>query len=141
MRISDWSSDVCSSDLAQQIGGAGHVDVEEGAPHQEVGRFRRDILRQLCKPLGGDHACKPALSAPAHQVCHRAERGLARRSEEHTSELQSLMRISYAVFCLKKKNTKTYTANRMTTAEITNRERLTIKIIRTSSSKLNNYNK
>src|SRR3546814_17610498 len=62
LRISDWSSDVCSSDL----------------PHQEVGRFRRDILRQLCKPLGGDHACKPALSAPAHQVCHRAERGLAR---------------------------------------------------------------
>src|SRR3546814_7931425 len=114
MRISDWSSDVCSSDLAQQIGGAGHVDVEEGAPHQEVGRFRRDILRQLCKPLGGDHACKPALSAPAHQVCHRAERGLARlvrylarRSEEHTSELQSLMRISYAVFCLKKKKHQT----------------------------------
>src|SRR3546814_10230772 len=43
---------------------------------------------------------------------HRAGAQLAPRSEEHTSELQSLMRISYAVFCLKKKNKKTYMTNR-----------------------------
>src|SRR3546814_1463680 len=48
-------------------------------------------------------------SAFEHRVCHTARRARAsapRRHQEHTSELQSLMRISYAVFCLKKKNTK-----------------------------------
>src|SRR3546814_3833591 len=48
---------------------------------------------------------------PAAQAYTAAKRGLVgymQRSEEHTSELQSLMRISYAVFCLKKKNTKDY---------------------------------
>src|SRR3546814_5524391 len=103
MRISDWSSDVCSSDLAReakqslratqfseaaflcaaerQAGIAfAHVDV--------VDRYATDLQR------GGD----------AHRTCPvRAE-----RSEEHTSELQSLMRISYAVFCLKKKLANTY---------------------------------
>src|SRR3546814_9755140 len=110
MRISDWSSDVCSSDLA---GIAGCADLVEC-------RFASD-----CQP--GDR-CWPCLrrsgralpwrgsSASSHQC--REERfsrphvrglrdGLAkifpRRSEEHTSELQSLMRISYAVFCLKQK--------------------------------------
>src|SRR3546814_4353820 len=43
----------------------------------------------------------------------RAQAGLATRSEEHTSELQSLMRISYAVFCLKKKNTKAQLVNQL----------------------------
>src|SRR3546814_7283759 len=75
--------------------------------HQEIGRFGRDILGELGQSLRSDDPCKPALAAPAHQVRHRSKRSTARlvRSEEHTSELQSLMRISYAVFCLKKKNT------------------------------------
>src|SRR3546814_1567598 len=64
MRISDWSSDVCSSDLIAET--LPHFDQEYGA---EGARLRDG------------------------------------RSEEHTSELQSLMRISYAVFCLKKKTT------------------------------------
>src|SRR3546814_11280684 len=75
MHISDWSSDVCSSDL---VGGARHVDIEEGATHQKVRRLGRDILGELCQPLGGDDAGKAAFPAPAHQIGHRAERGLAR---------------------------------------------------------------
>src|SRR3546814_5316223 len=74
MRISDWSSDVCSSDRTMH-----RLFVALRPP--------RDIRALLIAAMGGVRA--------------------ARRSEEHTSELQSLMRISYAVFCLKKKNQKT----------------------------------
>src|SRR3546814_5733933 len=93
MRISDWSSDVCSSDLRP---------------------WRRGLL--IGVPLailawGGysiTHRGSPALAAPPPPTVTIAaplERAIDRwdRSEEHTSELQSLMRISYAVFCLKKK--------------------------------------
>src|SRR3546814_4467511 len=124
MRISDWSSDVCSSDLrhrrnAGEVGGD-RVDVVEihrdrivglaaerkrdigrGRPEHQIDTFERatevfvnqlaDLLRlqvvrvvvAMTEHVGADHD--------------------ATRSEEHTSELQSLMRISYAVFCLKKK--------------------------------------
>src|SRR3546814_10295457 len=98
MLISDWSSDVCSSDLAC------------GAS-----MFPRDPHRRAMRgtSLAGvpDH-----LSRCARQTAHvrhddeqiaqgagTAVYGARFRSEEHTSELQSLMRISYAVFCLKKK--------------------------------------
>src|SRR3546814_10916286 len=105
MRISDWSSDVCSSDLAQ----GGHHDIcchldshsTEALCSETVceGAFaRRRLLRRLplaCSPLARLGLCAARLDA-----AHR----LLARSEEHTSELQSLMRISYAVFCLKKKN-------------------------------------
>src|SRR3546814_9144371 len=85
MRISDWSSDVCSSDLQ----GDGHTlraDVTIGANFDDgrgnavfsVGYQQADPIYQGAREHG--------------------------RSEEHTSELQSLMRISYAVFCLQKKN-------------------------------------
>src|SRR3546814_3649864 len=79
MRISDWSSDVCSSDLL------GPGDFEDDGDILKAGQERQQIVEledeaDLLQP-------QPA------QV----------RSEEHTSELQSLMRISYAVFCLKKK--------------------------------------
>ena len=63
---------------AQQVGGARHVDVEEGAAHQEVGGFRRHVLGELRQPLRRDDAGKAALAAPAHQVGHRAQRHLAR---------------------------------------------------------------
>src|SRR3546814_9376977 len=86
---------------AEQVGGARHVDIEEGAPHQEIARLGGDILRELGQPLRRDRARQAALAPAAHQVGHRA------RSEEHTSELQSLMRISYAVFCLKQKTNRT----------------------------------
>jgi hypothetical protein len=62
---------------AKQIGSTRHVDVEEGAPHQEVGGFRRDVLGELGQPLRGDDAGKATLAAPAHQVGHGTERNLA----------------------------------------------------------------
>src|SRR3546814_9689714 len=100
MRISDWSSDVCSSDLC--------IDCHKGIAHElpnmegiEPGwrappEFRGETLPQtfqtheLQKHLAGIPPVQPSAAT-------------TRRSEEHTSELQSLMRISYAVFCLKKK--------------------------------------
>src|SRR3546814_2929159 len=77
MRISDWSSDVCSSDL-----------VRAGSN----GEFNAAISPAGSPPAGiWSTATDPERMRPSS------------RSEEHTSELQSLMRISYAVFCLKKK--------------------------------------
>src|SRR3546814_6452491 len=107
MRISDWSSDVCSSDL-------------RGPPRQGGAQARSDPGRvdRPC-PFGGSRCQAELAHAPADVrraavVAGRRRRLLAAerrigvdrqclRSEEHTSELQSLMRISYAVFCLKKK--------------------------------------
>src|SRR3546814_3027457 len=97
MRISDWSSDVCSSDLDQA---ARHRRL----PHP---RFAHDEPLAQCSRDAD----------PQFEHRHRADRRPAwpredggafprSRSEEHTSELQSLMRISYAVFCLKKKKNK-----------------------------------
>src|SRR3546814_5164727 len=60
-----------------------------------------DLLSMLTKDS--------VIAARARAEASAAETAIGRRSEEHTSELQSLMRISYAVFCLKKKNTQTLT--------------------------------
>src|SRR3546814_9523607 len=125
MRISDWSSDVCSSDLPAGVGALAVVDVEEGA---DLGQDRVETARLVAvRGLHGiavhrvarpHHLAALALDGadqrrqvlghlvdahPADQC--QAARLVLRRSEEHTSELQSLMRISYAVFCLKKTNT------------------------------------
>lgn len=62
---------------AQEVGGAGHVDVEEGAAHQEVGGLRRDVLGELGQTLRGDDARQTALAAAAHQVGHGTERQAA----------------------------------------------------------------
>src|SRR3546814_8194621 len=110
MRISDWSSDVCSSDLhfLQRIGrsqngyaaqfhanvGAAVVQNADG-PELGVGaRFQQPQDRFDPVP-GADQKRRPPMCA--------VSRPDGTRSEEHTSELQSLMRNSYAVFCLKKK--------------------------------------
>src|SRR3546814_2870452 len=103
MRISDWSSDVCSSDLffRQTL----------VRPPARGGRWAiagRDRRQRQCRE--GDGLSLPR-KAPAKWLIRRWEPPAPRRawramrSEEHTSELQSLMRTSYAVFCLKKKNT------------------------------------
>src|SRR3546814_6631887 len=90
MRISDWSSDVCSSDLNRPPAFlAGHRRLH--------GQFLERRARRQAEPQRALLALVPA-DALADDV--------GKRSEEHTSELQSLMRISYAVFCLKKKNNK-----------------------------------
>src|SRR3546814_3886231 len=93
MRISDWSSDVCSSDLCRAAG-----------DHPAQLHPRRPGRRHRLQPRGirADRTERPAPVAGPRG----ADRGIGarlERSEEHTSELQSLMRISYAVFCLKKK--------------------------------------
>src|SRR3546814_2610994 len=107
MRISDWSSDVCSSDLAApDRDGRSHAaptrqhaadGPELPQPEGTAGARRHGhaavVLRQS-RGMGPDSGAAAGLRAD-----HERPR---RRSEEHTSELQSLMRISYAVFCLKK---------------------------------------
>src|SRR3546814_7246513 len=104
MRISDWSSDVCSSDLAGIHGArrmlrhhadhAAGIDAtgQEGA-ERHVGH--EADLHRFAHPLA---------QLDAGVVLFQARVRLEARSEEHTSELQSLMRISYDVFCLKKTN-------------------------------------
>src|SRR3546814_6050286 len=112
MRISDWSSDVCSSDLLA-------LPVSIRLPHGPMQTSLRWTSDWAISPDGS-----PAIigsirlaisqraisqgSKPNTESCKSAVRveALCCRSEEHTSELQSLMRISYAVFCLKKKKHK-----------------------------------
>src|SRR3546814_5519323 len=129
MRISDWSSDVCSSDLpaveiAWRKPGLGGQPLQ---PRRGFGRFDQGdgagdsgpggILIVRAAPQAGAQPVRPcafgvgveadvfrpwtacgaggtAIDAGRHDACEE-------RSDEHTSELQSLMRISYAVFCLK----------------------------------------
>src|SRR3546814_1404767 len=112
MRISDWSSDVCSSDLSRRHAGAlrrGDHEFRKVVAiehlHRDVDRDREVLSRAapdavLIQRLGDDD-----LGEVADEAVLFGDRD--DRSEEHTSELQSLMRISYAVFCLKtKKDTK-----------------------------------
>src|SRR3546814_3203983 len=116
MRIGDWSSDVCSSDLplARQYGGE----------HRHEGRAIRKEFADWQPLTVAEHrpgddgqqdkaGHEAAEDSPATALrCQRRikQDGLEHlaidRSEEHTSELQSLMRTSYAVFCLKKNNIK-----------------------------------
>src|SRR3546814_6575433 len=108
MRISDWSSDVCSSDLFGAHG-AGDVARVEGHQHH-FGAFEVDDARCAQKrgTFGGIAEAGRFLTAAQSVHDLGPGGGAIRRSEEHTSELQSLMRNSYAVFCLKKKK-NTYT--------------------------------
>src|SRR3546814_2889779 len=119
MRISDWSSDVCSSDLDGQIrpstipssvrwratlrsglGGQGSAGGTGGVARPSVTRepSMRATIELSCALVALPWGLKVSASTPFTQPA-------AARSEEHTSELQSLMRISYAVFCLKQKTT------------------------------------
>src|SRR3546814_8683952 len=118
MRISDWSSDVCSSDLGLDRIGQMHPPqrqqrVAEDARVAAKGRGRIDVDGRA--HLVGDarkrHLFGVERAVDQRKMVHQFSGGRskgsgARRSEEHTSELQSLMRISYAVFCLKKKKTQ-----------------------------------
>src|SRR3546814_9063396 len=98
MRISDWSSDVCSSDLGYAGWTAGQLD-EELTRH---GWFATPATPELLFDTpAADRWSAAFASAGIDPRLLSATSGRA-RSEEHTSELQSLMRISYAVFCLKK---------------------------------------
>src|SRR3546814_6128280 len=118
MRISDWSSDVCSSDLSpsvlQQIAEY-LVDFarlksqapslkEEPVPQTPPFPIWRQRHSQSANPR--IHMVQSRCVGPI-QSRRDSKPNISSRSEEHTSELQSLMRISYAVFCLKKKTTTT----------------------------------
>src|SRR3546814_10038253 len=120
MRISDWSSDVCSSDLHQVA--LFHAAVAHRLVKRERHRRGRGVgvaidryddlfgrkAQLLCRALQDAHIGL-VRNNPVDIARRKAERihcfhqHIGKRSEEHTSELQSLMRNSYAVFCLKKK--------------------------------------
>src|SRR3546814_10056183 len=106
MRISDWSSDVCSSDLArarQRQRRYGRL----GLYHEEW--KRRPAKAPRLSPGDVRHSpCRSASRTGGPIALPLAQNRRGKRSEEHTSELQSLMRISYAVFCLKKKTSNNY---------------------------------
>src|SRR3546814_4475779 len=127
MRISDWSSDVCSSDLLLGIDEVGHAEL---LAQRLSGRVEVDADDLVGTHHAGalDHVEADAAEPEHHHVGprlhlggvhHRADpRGHPAadvRSEEHTSELQSLMRISYAVFCLKTKKQKSPSSNHFRT--------------------------
>src|SRR3546814_1283947 len=122
MRISDWSSDVCSSDLARRhahlrarrdAGGradrprlSDQFDAAGGLwllqpLYRRGARYRAAVRRVPIDPAPIYSGAVADRRRSRHAAAQR--RAQFRRSEEHTSELQSLMRISYAVFCLKKK--------------------------------------
>src|SRR3546814_8298037 len=128
MRISDWSSDVCSSDLHGDdavvgLGRDEHLEIEDIAGKQDIEDLATAVLERLepRRPAfahhqhgvhflagGDDFAVGAEVADSAAQRCQIGPVGIVEiavetRSEEHTSELQSLMRNSYAVFCLKKK--------------------------------------
>src|SRR3546814_9026653 len=117
MRISDWSSDVCSSDLSEKeaVDGIRKLALVLGYtlndPTQDAfrgssltgarfyelaGQISADLTRLVQIPWAGEAITQKDFALFSLKCI--------RRSEEHTSELQSLMRISYAVFCLKKTN-------------------------------------
>src|SRR3546814_3398265 len=110
MRISDWSSDVCSSDLTVTLLAVHDVGFGEFQIIQNafcIGPLLEEIII-LEKMIMAEGRMRDD-----ERLHHRgvffhdiADAGIGIRSEEHTSELQSLMRISYAVFCLKKKHTQ-----------------------------------
>src|SRR3546814_3822316 len=127
MRISDWSSDVCSSDPPTSAGCRASQPLQRAAAVQRAPPILVDCLRPPGDPTATCRCRAPARKLPEQDIFGRrivdrqrfaggdvAARdkleplhvepaiGIA-RSEEHTSELQSLMRISYAVICLKKK--------------------------------------
>src|SRR3546814_2068378 len=103
MRISDWSSDVCSSDLSRgsKTSSGNRTSPFRIIAHMPLRKAAVMACSSPCETAASTTAT--SLSRPGKSSAGETE---AFRSEEHTSELQSLMRISYAVFCLKKKKQK-----------------------------------
>src|SRR3546814_4885960 len=111
MRISDWSSDVCSSDLAPRGRACIRHPARQRLDHHQAERIGETGEDKDVRP--GVDGCK---LVPVERP-QKARLGILLpkpgqgRSEEHTSELPSIMRITYAVFCLKKKTTSEITTN------------------------------
>src|SRR3546814_5538461 len=108
MRISDWSSDVCSSDLLAAFVRTNAAPVKEAVMTASKGlpkRLRHILALEDFEAAARGHLPRPIfgyVSGASETNASLRDNRLA-RSEERTSELQSLMRTSYAVFCLKKK--------------------------------------
>src|SRR3546814_10708191 len=114
MRISDWSSDVCSSDLRATLGSFHSLMEREGSV-ERLAIF--DVMSGASDSR--THPRRPDIEVLLRRGPRLRRRELPRlnkrnaiKSEEHTSELQSLMRISSAVICLKDKNTATVKSHR-----------------------------
>src|SRR3546814_3780490 len=112
MRISDWSSDVCSSDLSPSV-------------LQQIAEYLVDFAR--LKSQAPSLKEEPVPQTPPFPIWRQRHSQSAnprihmvqsRRSEEHTSELQSLMRISYAVFCLNTKKADLQSKNQIKIEEV-----------------------
>src|SRR3546814_3223033 len=112
MRISDWSSDVCSSDLSlrstRRLAPVGSTAMPRLRRLSMVDSSRfRPVASMKGTRSSRSTTCRGGFrvhdSARSSESTEPKKNGPSIRSEEHTSELQSLMRISYAVFCLKKK--------------------------------------
>src|SRR3546814_8917281 len=112
MRISDWSSDVCSSDLSAKL--------------PSLARLLDKLMLPPPEPRPPYAESAPLMTSTLSRLkISRVWPPGSRRSEEHTSELQSLMRISYAVFCLKtknKQNNTTHTRNIINHKSTTHKE-------------------
>src|SRR3546814_9492386 len=111
-RISDWSSDVCSSDLHGASDETRRRIDRQGAALARLGRveslsFGDSVSGGAAQIVVDEATFILPLEGVIDIEAEKARLAKALRSEEHTSELQSLMRISYAVFCLKKKTAKT----------------------------------
>src|SRR3546814_6894422 len=112
MRISDWSSDVCSSDLV-----AFRTEAAPGGKRVAI----ISIVSDTPIPAGNRWLLSLDATVPDNAPYGSSEiLTVIVRSEEHTSELQSIMRISYAVFCLKKKTTHTQPITTLTNNTIIN---------------------
>src|SRR3546814_4533711 len=106
MRISDWSSDVCSSDLMAALRKFHEDPVSMSAAMQRNTDHQVEALCELIDAIDGEIVNDWSGETMTKDEAKKYVREYPRtedRSEEHTSELQSLMRISYAVFCLNKK--------------------------------------
>src|SRR3546814_6898786 len=154
MRISDWSSDVCSSDLtlkavtktlssdafggrapttpaeertigyiAKQFAAAGLQPGNNGSWYQDVPLVEITPANDAALTVSGGANAALRFASRTDMVA-ATRRPVPHRSEEHTSELQSLMRISYAVFCLKKKKKNHNTNSKLSsTPDICNTEK------------------
>src|SRR3546814_989885 len=121
MRISDWSSDVCSSDLR----GAAPTARRALRTRRRNPELRDRKRRSDDFPQRHSRRYRILVHVGRQRRTGDWHRG---RSEEHTSELQSLMRISYAVFCLKKKNTTTQVLKHNNSVKNTHKQHTTTRL-------------
>src|SRR3546814_10484905 len=104
MRISDWSSDVCSSDLDPVLAPRFQFSVNAPISRKSIGDDGFHASGRAAMEAAMSEAAIRIDAVSKQYAGGKQALDNVSRSEEHTSELQSLMRISYAVFCLKKKN-------------------------------------